>query len=171
MILNFKQRATFSYLVKFTIFSELHLSQVFPLFTFLRCFIFHLFRVFLCCCFCVTLRRFLPHTPSLYLSQYRKCYGFERAILTLRRFLPCTPSRHFGFYQGFLLLPGSRQFFLEGCKVPLRFETQTSPICRFYLCDKDLRNTISNSSRFWTHFLTAMYNVRRMSYPLCHRSS
>ena len=31
VILNFKQRATFSYLVKFTIFSELHLSQVFSL--------------------------------------------------------------------------------------------------------------------------------------------
>ena len=69
--------------------------------------------------------------------------------------------------------------------LPLRFETKTRPPClfesqsaqlkvlvgRFYLCIKDLRNTISTSSRFWTHYLIAIYIVKHESYPLDHRSS
>ena len=67
----------------------------------------------------------------------------------------------------------------------LSFETQTQPIClfeshsvkqkvlvdRFYLCVKALRNTISTSSRFWTHNLKAIYNTKHLCYLLGHRSS
>ena len=63
----------------------------------------------------------------------------------------------------------------------LWFKAQTWPIClfephsvqqkvilgRFYLCIRALRNTIS-TSRFWTHFLIAIYVVTCMSYPLGH---
>ena len=62
--------------------------------------------------------------------------------------------------------------------LPLRFETQTRPIClfelnkvqqkvlvyRFYLCVRS-RNTIS------TYSLIVTYTVKCMSYPLEHRSS
>ena len=65
--------------------------------------------------------------------------------------------------------------------LPLRFETQSSPIClfkshsvqqkvfgKFYLCVKALPNTISTSSRFWTCYLIAICIVECMSYPLGH---
>ena len=76
-------------------------------------------------------------------------------------------------------------FSLKVQDLSLRFETQTQPIFlfeshsvkqkvlvdRFYLCVKALRNTISTSSRFWTHYLKAIYNTKRLCYLLGHRSS
>ena len=59
----------------------------------------------------------------LLLCCYRECYGSERTFFTLRRFLPYTPLC---FCQGFpFVQPWRLQSF------PLRFETQTQPICLF----------------------------------------
>ena len=69
--------------------------------------------------------------------------------------------------------------------LPLWLETQTRSIClfesrsvqqkvfvgRFYLRVKTLRNTISTSSRFWTHYLIAICTIKLISYPLGHRNS
>ena len=112
---------------------------------------------------------------------------WERFFTLREFFLSYTHFPTFGTtcnYQGF---PGSRQFFLAWRLqvLPLRFETQIRPIFlfeshsvqqkvlvgRFYLCVKALRNTISTSSRFWTHSLIAIWIVRGMLYPLDHRSS
>ena len=126
---------------------------------------------------------FLPGNSLTLL--YRECYGCERAFFTLRRFLPHTPSRNLApaFIKASLgptVLP-SRWF--KG--FPLRFETQTQPIClfeshsvqqkllggRFYLCIKALQATISISYRFQTHYLIAIRIAKPMPYPLSHRSS
>ena len=86
------------------------------------------------------------------------------------------------FYQGF---PGSRQFFIEGCRASHWGSKQTWPIClfgsnnvqqkvlacSFYLCVKALWNIISTFPRFWTHFLIVICMVKRTFYPLGHRSS
>ena len=86
-------------------------------------------------------------------------------FFTLRRFLPYTPSRHLAqpVFIRASLGPEVQPWKLQG--LLLRFETQTRPICLFelpsvqqkvlvgwfYLCIKDLRNTIINSFRFWTY--------------------
>ena len=67
----------------------------------------------------------------LVLLFYRECYGFERVLFTLRRFLPYFPSRHVAQHAfinaslGPAILPGRLK------SLPLRFETQTLPICLF----------------------------------------
>ena len=82
----------------------------------------------------------------------------------------------------FLSTPPWEPAVLHG--LPLRFETLTRFICLFeshivqqnilvgrvYLSVKVLRNTISTSSRFWTHCLIAIYVVMPMSYLLGHRN-
>ena len=103
----------------------------------------------------------------------------------LRRFLPYTLSRHLA--QPALIkafLGASSSWRLQG--LPLRFETQTRSIClaesesvqqkllvdRLYLCIKALRNTMSISSRFWTHCLIACICIEKcILYPLYHRST
>ena len=69
--------------------------------------------------------------------------------------------------------------------LPLRLQTQTQLIClfeshsvqqkvlvgRLYLFVKPLWNTISTSSRVWTHYLIAICIVKCMSYSLGHQSS
>ena len=67
----------------------------------------------------------------LVLLFYGECYGFERVLLTLRHFLPYFSSRHVAQHAfinaslGPAILSGR----LKG--LPLRFETQTLPICLF----------------------------------------
>ena len=147
---------------------------MFSFLTFLRCFhfspfsgifIFHLSQVF-----------HFSFFSGVFALLYRECYTFERALFTLRCFLPYAPSPHlpqyrkyYRFQTNFLLsgffylslLPDiwnnllwSRLLWkstflpwrLQG--LPLRFKTQTRPIClleshsvqqkglvgRFYLC-------------------------------------
>ena len=110
---------------------------------------------------------------------YRECYGLERAYFTLGNILSYTPPQHLA-QPAFIkasLGPAVQPWRLH-C-LPLRFETQTQPIFlfeshsvqqkvlvgRFYLCIKDLWNTIITSSRFWTHCLIAICVVKPMSYP------
>ena len=105
-------------------------------------------------------------------------------FLTHRRFLPDTSSRSLkqpAFIEAFL---GVGSFPWKFQALSLRFETQTQPISlfesqtaqqkllvgRFYRCVKVLRNTISNSPRFWTYSVITTYIVRCMSYPLDQRS-
>ena len=120
----------------------------------------------------------------IFVLLYRECYGFEKAFSTPRRFLLYTPShlaQH--AFTKVSLGPAVLPLRLQG--FPLRYETQSQPIClseshslqqkvlvgRFYLCIKALRNTMSTSSRFWTHYLIAIFIVTPMSYLLNHRSS
>ena len=116
---------------------------------------------------------------------YRECYRLEsffytQAFFTLN-FFPTFSTTC--FYQRLPREPAILRWRLNG--LLLRFERQTWLIClfesqsgllkvlvgRFYLCIKDLRNTISTSSKFWTHYLIAKCIVKRVSYPLDHKSS
>ena len=160
-----------------------------PFFTFLGCFlIFHLsqgfnfFWVYPFSGIFVLLFRLLriwesffysevfTYTSSPHLPQYRECYGYERAFFTSRRFLAYAHYRHLALGAG------------SSC---LKVATDTPPIYlsesqsvqqkvlvgSFYFCVKALRNTISTSSRLWTHHLIAICIVKRMLYPLGYRSS
>ena len=123
---------------------------------------------------------FLPHFP-----QYREYYGNERAFFTLRNYLPYNPSYNLAQPAIIKASLGPAVLHWSLQDLPLRFETQIRPICllesnstqqklsvgRFYLCIKALPNTISTSSRFWTHCLIAICFATRMPYPLDHRSS
>ena len=189
----------------------LHLSRVFSFSIFLVCFhystfsgafffdlsryfIFHRFRVLLCCCTAIAtdLRKLFLLSGVFYLTLLPHiCHStasstdLRELFFPLRRFLPYTLSRHFA--QPALIkafLGASSSWRLQG--LPLRFETQTRSICliesesvqqkllvdRLYLCIKALRNTISISSRFWTHCLIACICIeKRILYPLYHRST
>ena len=157
-----------------------HLSWVFPCFAFLGCFhfspflgvfifqpfsgvsFFTFFGVFLYCCTvsATDLRELFLFSDIFYLTPFPDIWHnlllsrlpWELAVLHWR---------------------------LQG--LPLRFETQSSPIClfkshsvqqkvfsKFYLCVKALPNTISTSSRFWTCYLIVICIVECMSYPLGH---
>ena len=123
-------------------------SRLFSLINFLgcflfspfSCFIFHRFRVFLSCytASATDLRKLFLLSGVFYLTflshichstasatDLRELFLFSDVFyLTL---LPdiCTTC----FYQGF---SGSRQFVLEGCRAS-HFETQTRPICLFWI--------------------------------------
>ena len=81
-------------------------------------------------------------------------------------------------YHGF---PRSRAVLLWRLQgLPLRFQTQTRPIClfesyngqqnvlvgRFYLCAKALGNTISPSSRFWTRYF--IFGLKLKCHGILH---
>ena len=106
--------------------SIFHLSEVFPFFTFLRCFIFHHLRVFLCCytASATDLRVLFLLLAVFYLTLFLHICQSTASATDLRElfllsgisFLSLHSFSIFGttcFYQGF---PGSRQFFLEGCR-------------------------------------------------------
>ena len=109
---------------------------------------------FLCCCTASTtdLRELILPSGAFYLTLLPEIWH----NLLLSRF-PWKPTVFSWRLQGF----------------PLRFETQTRPIClfeahstqqkvligRFCLCVMALRNAISTSSRFWNHCLIATYIV------------
>ena len=118
-----------------------------------------------------TLRRFLLYTSFPHLPQYRECYGFERAFLTLRCFhLTLLPN----IWHSLLLSRLPREHAVLPWRqqgLPLRLVQQKLLFSRFYLCVKALGNTISASSRFWTHYLIAICIIMRMSYPPPNKSS
>ena len=136
-------------------------------------FVFHHFYL---SCFCLWY--------SVFVLLYPKYYGTERAFLpSVVFYLTLLPT--FGASTVAILqvqLDVASTFFYQGCRAS---ETQTRPIClfgshsvqwkvllhRFYLCVKALQNTISTSSRFWTHSLIATYILKSMSYPLGGSSS
>ena len=114
-----------------------------------------------------------------------ECYRFERTFFLLSGvfYLILLPET---WYLLLSRLPWELTVLpwrLQG--LPLRFGIQTRPIClfelhsvqqkvlfsRFYLYVKALRNTISTSSRFWTHSLIVICIVKHMLYPLGHRGS
>ena len=135
-----------------------------------------------------TLRRFLPYSISPHLPQYGKCYGSERDFFFFYLwvfFLPYTLSQHLA-QPAFIkasLGAGSSSLKVAGPPTEVRNRSGAS-VClnhtgvlrkvlvgRSYLCVKALWNTISTSSRFWTHTLIATYNIKCISYPLDHISS
>ena len=67
---------------------------------------------------------FLPHLP-----QYREYYGYERAFFTRRHYLPYTPSYHLAQPAIIKASLGSAVLHWSLQGLPLRFETQTRPIC------------------------------------------
>ena len=115
-------------------------------------------------------------------TRVRRIWG---VFFTLRHFLPYTPSRHLAqpVYIEAFLGPAVQSWRLQD--LPLRFETQIRPIYlfeshsvqqkilvgRYYLCIKDLWNTVTKSSRFWTRYLIAICIIKPMSCILHHRSS
>ena len=115
--------------------------------------------------FCFTIRYFF------FVLLYRECYGFERAFFNSQVFFTFPTFGTTCFYQGF---PGSRQFFLKCCKAShwgskhrpshllvwitqYLFVQHKVLVGKCYLCTKVRRNTILTSSRFWTHYLIAIY--------------
>ena len=90
----------------------LFLSFYFTNFLYYDCFFVRHFVFVLLYCKCYrfettlfTLMRFLPHTPSPHLPQYRNCYGFKRPCFILKLFstLLSFPTLDTTcFYQGFL---------------------------------------------------------------------
>ena len=111
--------------------------QGFSFFTFFRCFIFHLPRVFPCF---TLLRCFhaspfsgvsMFHLSRIFVLLYLECYGFERAFLLPGIFyLTLIPD----IWHNLLLSklpwePAVLPWRLQG--LPLRFETQTRQICLF----------------------------------------
>ena len=140
-----------------------------------RVFSFHqlsLLCLFFCqvLCFCVVV--------PLVLRIWER-FVYSQTLFTLNSF----PT--FGttcFYQGF---PGASSSDLKHTGSPTEVQNIDSDIClfeshsfqqkvlvdRFYLSIKALRNIETTSSRFWTHYLIAVYYVKPIRYPLCHRSS
>ena len=83
-------------------------------------FIFSILLVFISSC----VHFFRCFYYRLYLCCYRECYGFERFLLSGIFYLTLLPA----FIKASLVL-GVQSGRLQG--FPLRFETQTQPICLF----------------------------------------
>ena len=135
---------------------------------FFTCFLFHhqFSYCFLSVFISLTFFTVTVFCPVLYFFYWSTTKATDlRVFFNLRPFLPYSPSRHLAqppFIKAFLE-PAVQPWRFQG--LSMRFKTQIRPVClyeslsvqqkvldgRFYLYIKDLQNTLTASSRFWTH--------------------